>query len=79
MMAVLILLVIFGGITAIVYADHAGKSARKAMTLAPQEAPPLPAAAAPTAPHAGRRPGIAGPAPARTGPHAGLGAAVHRA
>lgn len=47
MMAVLILLVIFGGITAIVYADHAGKSARKAMTLNPQEAPPLPAAAAP--------------------------------
>ncbi|CAM4392368.1 hypothetical protein [Deinococcus marmoris] len=46
MIAVLILLVIFGGITAIVYVDNAGKAARKAIPQSTQEAAqPLPAAA----------------------------------
>ncbi|MBB6018473.1 hypothetical protein ACFP9V_16360 [Deinococcus radiopugnans] len=49
MMLVLILLVIFGGITAIVYVDNLGKTARKAMTFQQDEGPPLPAAAAPSA------------------------------
>jgi hypothetical protein len=50
MIAVLILLVIFGGITAIIYVDNAGKTARKAMTFTREEATPLPAAARPALP-----------------------------
>ncbi|GGO21487.1 hypothetical protein [Deinococcus humi] len=50
MIAVLILLVIFGGITAIIYVDNAGKTARKAMTFTPEEATALPAAAQPSLP-----------------------------
>ena len=47
MIAVLILLVIFGGIALITYVDNQGKTARKAMTLSTQEEnQPLPAAAA---------------------------------
>ncbi len=51
MIAVLILLVIFGGITAIVYVDNAGKAARKAIPqFTQEEAQPLPAAAQPALP-----------------------------
>ncbi len=50
MIAVLILLVIFGGITAIIYVDNAGKTARKAMTFTQEDAVPLPAPAQPTLP-----------------------------
>lgn len=49
MIAVLILLVIFGGIALITYVDNAGKTARKAMTFQQDDAQPLPAAAAPSA------------------------------
>ncbi|MDV6375204.1 hypothetical protein [Deinococcus arenicola] len=37
MIAVLILIVIFGGIAIITYVDNAGKAARKALTLSPQD------------------------------------------
>lgn len=49
MMLVLILLVIFGGVTAIVYVDNLGKTARKAMTYQQDGGQPLPAAASPSA------------------------------
>ncbi|OLV18006.1 hypothetical protein [Deinococcus marmoris] len=52
MIAVLILLVIFGGITAIVYVDNAGKAGRKALSQSTQEqAQPLPAASQTALPH----------------------------
>lgn len=52
MIAVLILIVIFGGIAAITYVDNAGKTARKVLEAsAGQPAPSLPAAAQPALPH----------------------------
>ena len=47
MMLILILLVIFSGVTAIVYVDNAGKSARRALALTQEERLPLPGANAP--------------------------------
>jgi hypothetical protein len=71
MIAVLILLVIFAGVTAIVYVDNLGKTARKAMTLSSQDdAPALSAGTSPALPAAQAEPpeslALRLPEPART-------------